>query len=68
MIRADKLPAFICQGYVDGKRSRGRPRRRWMDDVEEWTGMAMVDCVRSARDREKWKKLASSSLVPDPQQ
>jgi len=68
MIRADKLPAFICQGYVDGKRARGRPRRRWMDDVEEWTGMTMADCVRSARNREQWRKLASSTLVTDPQQ
>jgi hypothetical protein len=68
MIRADKLPAFICQGYVDGKRARGRPRRRWRDDVEEWTGMTMVDSVRKARDREQWRRLTSSTLVPDPQQ
>lgn len=36
MIRADNLPSFICQGYGYGKRARGRPRRRWMNDVEEW--------------------------------
>jgi hypothetical protein len=69
MIRADKLPAFICQGYLDGKRARGRPnRRRWMDDVKDWTGMAMADCVRTARNREQWRRMASSTLIPDPQQ
>src|SRR6218665_1201904 len=68
MMRADKLPAFICQGYVDGERARGRPRRRWVDDVKEWTGMTMADCVRSARNREQWRRMTSSTLVSDPQQ
>jgi hypothetical protein len=68
MIRADKLPAFICQGYLDGKRARGRPKRRWMDDVEDWMGMTMADCVRSARNRERWRKMTSSTLITDPQQ
>ena len=63
MVRADNLPAFIIMSaYVDGKRARGRTRRRWMDDVEEWMGLLMADCVRTARDREGWRK-----LVSDPQ-
>ena len=26
----------ILHGKVEGKRSRGRPARRWLDDVKEW--------------------------------
>ena len=67
IIRADYLPAFICQGYVGGKRARGRPRRRWMDDVMEWTGMSIAECTRKANNREEWRKLTSFDLVSDPQ-
>ena len=24
------------EGLVEGKRSRGRPKRRWTDDIKEW--------------------------------
>jgi len=68
MIRADNLPAFICQGYMEGKRPRGRPRRRWMDDVTEWMKMSMADCTRKARDRAEWRRLTSLAMVSDPQQ
>src|SRR6218665_3320042 len=63
MNRAEKVPAFICQGYVDEKRARGRPRRRWVDDVKEWTGMTMADCVRSARNREQWRRTTTTMTL-----
>ena len=29
--------AEICyNGVVDGKRGRGRPKRRWIDNIKEW--------------------------------
>ena len=28
----------LCiEGLVEGKRSKGRPRRRWTDDLREWS-------------------------------
>ena len=26
----------LCEGSVEGKRPRGRPRKRWLDQVEEY--------------------------------
>ena len=30
-----KLPKRIMNGHLDGGKRRGRPRKRWEDDVEE---------------------------------
>ena len=37
-----------------GNRRRGRPRRRWTDDIKQWTGISVADCVQRARDRSVW--------------
>lgn len=41
----------------DGKRKRGRPRKRWEDIFKERCG---PDWRRQARDREKWRKLGEA--------
>ena len=33
------LYMYILEGKMYGKKSRGRPRRIWMDDITEWTGL-----------------------------
>ena len=38
----------------DGKRLRGRPKRRWRDDIEEAVGSQWL---RTAQDRSAWRKL-----------
>ena len=30
---------YILEGKMHGKKPRGRPRRMWMDDITEWTGL-----------------------------
>ena len=50
-------------GYIDGSRSRGRPRQRWKD----WTRMSVPACCSQAQDRQAWRSLVSSCLVSDPQ-
>ena len=27
---------ITCQGIIEGKRSRGRPRRRWRENIKDW--------------------------------
>jgi len=49
IVRAQNLATSILHGRVGGMRGRGRPRRRWMDDIKEWTGLSAVECVKSAR-------------------
>jgi hypothetical protein len=41
-----------------GKRTVGRPKRRWIEAVErELKGMDVKDWKRSALERDKWKKI-----------
>ena len=66
--RSSGMPKTILQGTVKGVRRRGRQKTRWEDNIKEWTGM-YFDCMRAARDRERWKDIvAASSMVPDDRQ
>ena len=50
---------------VKGARRRGRQKKRWEDNIKEWTGMGVGDSLRAAEDREGWKGIvATSSVVP----
>ena len=47
-----------------GKR-QGRQRKRWEDNIREWTGLEFAKSKRAVENREKWRKLvAKSSVVP----
>ena len=55
----------ILQGTVKGGRRQGRQRKRWEDNIREWTGLQFAKSQRAVEKREKWRKLdAKSSLVP----
>ena len=55
----------ILQGTVKGARRRGRQKKRWEDNIKEWTGMGFGDSLRAAEDREGWEDIVStSSVVP----
>ena len=55
----------ILQGTVKGSRRRGRQKKRWEDNMKEWTGVEFGDSLRAAEDRERWKDIvARSSVVP----
>ncbi|KAG1676287.1 Bestrophin-3 [Nymphon striatum] len=36
IIRAEGLQSNILLGRLEGKRSSGRPRKKWLDDVKKW--------------------------------
>ena len=55
----------ILQGAVKGARRRGRQKKRWEDNIEEWTGMGTGDSLRAAEDRDGWKGIgATASVLP----
>ena len=55
----------ILQGTVKGGRRQGRQRKRWEDNLREWTGLEFGKSQRAVENREKWRKLvAKSSVVP----
>ena len=44
---------------------RGRHKKRWEDNIKEWTGMEFVSSNGAAENRRRWKGIvANSSVVP----
>ena len=63
--RSSGLAKTILQGTVKGGRRQGRQRKRWEDNIREWTGLEFAKSQRAVEIREKWRKLvAKSSVVP----
>ena len=63
--RSSGMAKTILEGTVKGVRRRGRQKKRWEDNIKEWTGMGFGDSLRAAEDREGWKGIvATSSVVP----
>ena len=47
------------------ERRRGRQKKRWEDNIREWTGLEFAKSQRAEENREKWRKLVvKSSVVP----
>jgi hypothetical protein len=55
----------ILVGMPEGRRSLGRPRRRWVDNIKmdvrgiEWDGMDWIDL---AHDRDQWRALVNAVM------
>ena len=63
--RSSGMAKTILQGTVKGARRLGRQKKRWEDNIKEWTVMVLGDSLRAAEDREGWKGIvATSSVVP----
>ena len=50
--RHDSLERLTMEGRMEGSRGRGRPRRRWTQDITEWMGATATNAERLAKDRE----------------
>ena len=65
--RGGGLAKTCLQGTVRGGRGRGRPRKKWSDNVSEWTGLSYAEATRAAERREGWRGIvreAASSAGP----
>ena len=49
--RSSGMAKTIPQGTVKGARRRGRQKKRWEDNIKEWTGMVFGDSLRAAEER-----------------
>ena len=64
--RASGLSKIILQETVQGKRRRGRQRKKWADKIAEWTGKNFAETQALAYDRERWRTLVHRSSMQCP--
>ena len=47
--RHDGVEKHIMKASIQGKTGRGRPARRWMDDIRSWMGTSAREVGRKAQ-------------------
>ena len=52
--RSSGLDKTISQGTVKGGRRQGRQRKRWEDDIREWTSLEITKSQRAVENRGNW--------------
>jgi len=60
VMRSDGLEKGMMLAHGDGRRRRGRPRRKWMDDIHEVTGMELVELRDVTTERKHWRRLVKT--------
>ena len=64
--RSDGLAKVILQGTIGGKRRRGRQKKKWTDNIEEWTGKSFAEMQALAHNRQDWSELVWKSSLRRP--
>ena len=59
-----RLLKMVTFSMVEGRRPRGRPPRRWVDDITDWCQMDICAVTALAQDITVWKEFTTS---PDGQ-
>ena len=59
-------PKSILQGSVKGGRRQGRQRKRWEDNIWEWTGLEFGKSQRAVENREKMEETGCEIICGAP--
>lgn len=64
MRKVSSLEKTVIQGAVPGQRSRGKPRKNWMNNITEWTGLSIEMMTRTVQDRQAWRRIVQNAAKP----
>ena len=65
--RHNTLEKLFLVGTCEGRRGRGRPRRRWTQDIGEWMGVSTVEAGRQALERGEFPQAVwEATSIKDP--
>ena len=65
--RHNTLEKLFLEGTCEGRRGRGRARRRWTQDIGEWMGVSTVEAGRQALERGEFRQAVwEATSIKDP--
>src|SRR6218665_3081851 len=60
VMRSDGLEKRMMVEHGDGRRRRGRPRRKWMDEIHEVTGMKLAELRDVTAEIKHWRRMVKT--------
>ena len=56
-----QLAQIVVEGFIEGKRDRGRQHRTWGNDIKEWTKSEDLGVAkRRSEDRDSWRIMCTT--------
>jgi hypothetical protein len=57
-----RMPKRVMREKIYTRRKRGRPKVRWLDDVQEYLRQMGIEGLRrKAQDRDQWRRIAQDA-------
>ena len=63
----ERIAKSVYNAKTQGKRPRGRPRRKWDEDIKEALqkrNLSFIEGSRKCQNREDWRKIISGTITP----
>src|SRR6218665_1029963 len=60
VMRSDGLEKRMMLAFGDGRRRGGRPRRNWMNEIHEVTGMKLAEPRDVTAERKQWRRMVKT--------